>query len=236
VTWSIIVKDPTTRLFGIAVATRFFAMGALVPHASAAGTVATRDLVDPTCGPRRLRLLGEGTVPEMVVATLVGLDAGREHRQLHLVYASGRSARRTGAACIDWCGHSAAENVSLAGNMLTGPAVLGSALEAWLAGSDLPLVPRSIAALRAGEARGGDKRGAQSAAILVQRPEPWPRLSLRVDDHAEPLDELERLYRVAEARFVPFSAASPKSERDPGIFDRSRIEAMVAEAAGGDEL
>lgn len=230
-TWSTIVKDPATGLFGIAVATRFFAVGALAPHASAAGAVATRALVDPTYDPRGLRLLGAGTVPEMVVATLVGFDVGREHRQLHLVDAAGRSARRTGAACVDWCGHTAAENVSLAG-----PAVLGSALEAWLAGSDLPLVPRSIAALRASEARGGDKRGEQSAAILVQGPEPWPRLSLRVDDHAEPLDELERLYRVAEARFVPFSEAFPKSERDPGIFDRSRIEAMVVEAAGGDEL
>jgi uncharacterized Ntn-hydrolase superfamily protein len=236
VTWSIIVKDPRTGLFGIAVATRFFAVGALVPHASAAGAVATQALVNPTYGPRGLRLLGEGVAPEMVVATLVGLDAGREHRQLHLMDAAGRSARWTGAACIDWCGHLVAENVSLAGNMLAGPAVLEATLEAWLAGTDLPLVPRLIGALRAGEARGGDKRGKQSAAILVQGPEPWPRLSLRVDDHAEPLDELERLYRVAKERFLPFSVAFPKSEHDPGIFDRARIEAMVAEAAGGDEL
>jgi uncharacterized Ntn-hydrolase superfamily protein len=236
VTWSIIVKDPRTGLFGIAVATRFFAVGALVPHASAAGAVATQALVNPTYGPRGLRLLGEGVAPEMVVATLVGLDAGREHRQLHLMDAAGRSARWTGAACIDWCGHLVAENVSLAGNMLAGPAVLEATLEAWLAGTDLPLVPRLIGALRAGEARGGDKRGKQSAAILVQGPEPWPRLSLRVDDHAEPLDELERLYRVAKERFVPFSAAFPKNERDPGIVDRARIEATIAEATGGDEL
>lgn len=235
-TWSIIVKDPRTGLFGIAVATRFFAVGALVPHASAAGAVATQALVNPTYGPRGLRLLGEGVAPEMVVATLVGLDAGREHRQLHVMDAAGRSARWTGSACIDWCGHLVAENVSLAGNMLAGPAVLEATLEAWLAGTDLPLVARLIGALRAGEARGGDKRGKQSAAILVQGPEPWPRLSLRVDDHAEPLDELERLYRVAKERFLPFSAAFPKSEHDPGIFDRARIEAMIAEAAGGDEL
>lgn len=235
-TWSIIVRDPERGLFAIAVATRFFAVGALVPHASPSGAVATQALVNPTYGPRGLRLLAEGVAPEMVVATLVGLDAGRETRQLHLVDRHGRSARWTGADCIDWCGHLAAENVSLAGNMLAGPAVLEATLETWLERRDLPLVARLLAAMRAGEARGGDKRGKQSAAILVQGSEPYPRLSLRVDDHGEPLDELERLYRVARERFLPFSRAFPKSERDPGLFDRARIEAMVAEAAGEAEL
>ncbi len=235
-TWSIVVKEPKSGLFGIAVATRFFAVGALVPHAGPEGAVATQALVNPTYGPRGLRLLAEGVAPEMAVATLVGLDAGREHRQLHVMDRDGRSARWTGAACVDWCGHRAADGVSLAGNMLAGPTVLEATLETWLAGTDLPLVARLIAAMRAGEAEGGDKRGRQSAAILVQGAEPWPRLSLRVDDHADPLAELERLYGVARERFLPFSAAFPRSERDPGIFDRARIEAMIAEAGGGAEL
>lgn len=235
-TWSILVREPKSGLLGIAVATRFFAVGALVPHASPAGAVATQALVNPTYGPRGLRLLAEGVAPEMAVATLVGLDAGREHRQLHVMDRDGRSARWTGKTCIDWCGELAAENVSLAGNMLAGPAVLEATLETWLAGADLPLVARLIAAMKAGEARGGDKRGKQSAAILVQGDEPWPRLSLRVDDHPEPLGELERLYRVAKERFLPFSAAFPKSERDPGIFDRARIEAMVAEGRAEVEI
>jgi uncharacterized Ntn-hydrolase superfamily protein len=229
-TWSILVRDPKSGLFGIAVATRFFAVGALVPHASPAGAVATQALVNPTYGPRGLRLLGEGVAPEMAVATLVGLDAGREHRQLHLMDADGRSARWTGSACIDWCGHRAAEGVSLAGNMLAGPAVLEATLATWQERADLPLVARLLAAMRAGEAQGGDKRGKQSAAILVQGTEPWPRLSLRVDDHADPLAELERLYAVARERFLPFSAAFPRSERDPGVFDRARIDALVEEA------
>mgnify|MGYP005841357259 CR=1 FL=1 len=235
-TWSILVRDPRSGLFGIAVATRFFAVGALVPHASPHGAVATQALVNPTYGPRGLRLLAEGVAPEMAVATLVGLDAGREHRQVHLVDRDGRSARWTGSACVDWCGHRAADGVSLAGNMLAGPAVLEATLETWLAATDLPLVARLLAAMRAGEAEGGDKRGRQSAAILVQGSEPWPRLSLRVDDHEDPLAELERLYGVARERFLPFSAAFPKHERDPGIFDRTRIEAMIAEAGGGTEL
>lgn len=235
-TWSILVRDPKSGLFGIAVATRFFAVGALVPHASPQGAVATQALVNPTYGPRGLRLLAEGVAPEMAVATLVGLDAGREHRQVHLVDRDGRSARWTGSACVDWCGHRAADGVSLAGNMLAGPAVLEATLETWLAATDLPLVARLLAAMRAGEAEGGDKRGRQSAAILVQGSEPWPRLSLRVDDHEDPLAELERLYGVARERFLPFSAAFPKHERDPGIFDRTRIEAMIAEAGGGTEL
>lgn len=235
-TWSILVRDPKSGLFGIAVATRFFAVGALVPHASPQGAVATQALVNPTYGPRGLRLLAEGVAPEMAVATLVGLDAGREHRQVHLLDRDGRSARWTGSACVDWCGHRAADGVSLAGNMLAGPAVLEATLETWLAATDLPLVARLLAAMRAGEAEGGDKRGRQSAAILVQGSEPWPRLSLRVDDHEDPLAELERLYGVARERFLPFSAAFPKHERDPGIFDRTRIEAMIAEAGGGTEL
>lgn len=238
-TWSIIARDSKRGLFGVAVATRFFAVGALVPHASPAGAVATQALVNPTYGPRGLRLLAEGVAPEMAVATLVGLDAGREHRQLHLVDREGRSARWTGSACIDWCGHLAAPGVSLAGNMLAGSSVVEATLEAWQAGDDLPLAARLIAALRAGEAEGGDKRGKQSAAILIQGDEPWPRLSLRVDDHTEPLDELERLYRVAKERFLPFSAAAfPHHERDPGLFDRERIEERVAQAQGAleDEL
>ncbi len=237
-TWSIIASDPRTGLLGIAVATRFFAVGALVPHASPAGAVATQALVNPTYGPRGLRLLAEGVAPEMVVATLVGLDPGREHRQLHIVDREGRSARWTGSACIEWCGHRAAPGVSVAGNMLTGAEVLEATLDTWLARTDLPLVARLIAAMRAGEARGGDKRGKQSAAILVQGDEPWPRLSLRVDDHPEPLDELDRLYGVAKERFLPFSAAFPKGPRDPGIVDRARIEALIAEAAarGGSDL
>ncbi|BCX19717.1 MAG: pilus assembly protein [Geminicoccaceae bacterium] len=235
-TWSILVREPKSGLFGIAVASRFFAVGALVPHASPAGAVATQALVNPTYGPRGLRLLAEGVAPEMAVATLVGLDAGREHRQVHLLDRDGRSARWTGKACLAWCGHLAAENVSLAGNLLAGPAVLEATLETWLAREDLPLVARLLVAMRAGEAQGGDLRGKQSAAILVQGSEPWPRLSLRVDDHPEPLDELERLYRVAKESFLPFLGVFPKSERDPGIFDRSRIEAMAAEAVGEGEL
>jgi len=236
VTWSIIVEDSRTGPFGIAVATRSFAAGTLGPHAWAADAVATRAFVDPTHGPRGSRLLGEGVAPETVVASPVGLDGGRDHRQLHLVDAAGRSAGWTGPACIARCGHLGAENVSLAGNMFARPAVLEATREAWLAGTDLPLLARLIGALRAGEARDGNERGERSAAILVQGPEPRPRLSLRVDDHPEPLDELERLYRVAKERFLLFSAAFPKSEHDPGIFDRAWIEAMIPEAAGGDEL
>ena len=230
-TWSTVARDPATGIFGIAVATRFFAVGALCPFSSKVGTGATQALVNPTYGPRSLRLLAEGVPPATVVETLTGLDPGRETRQLHLIDAQGRNAAWTGRDCIDWAGHLLEPGLSVAGNMLVGPAVVEATLAVFKAKADLPLPLRLLAAMDAGEAEGGDKRGRQSAALLVQGPEPYPRLSLRVDDHAFPLIELRRLYNVARERFIPFSAAFPTDELDPGIFDRAEIERLVAQAA-----
>ncbi|MCX8099988.1 MAG: DUF1028 domain-containing protein [Geminicoccaceae bacterium] len=229
-TWSILAKDERTGRLGIAVASRFFAVGALVAHASPAGAVATQALVNPTYGPRGLRLLAEGVAAEMAVATLVGLDAGREHRQIHLIDRDGRGARWTGTACLPFAGHRAGPGVSVAGNLLAGPAVLDATLETWLARAELPLVPRLLAAMRAGEAQGGDLRGKQSAAVLVQGEADWPLLSLRADDHPDPLGELERLYEVAKRSFVPFLGVFPKNARDAGVVERGEIDRRAAEA------
>lgn len=122
-TWSIVARDPATGAFGVAVATKFFAVGALCPHASAHGAVATQALVNPTFGPRGLRMLAEGRQPAQVMAALISSDDGRDHRQLHFI---GRDdgAAYTGSACIDWCGHKVAAGHSVAGNMLAGPRVV----------------------------------------------------------------------------------------------------------------
>jgi uncharacterized Ntn-hydrolase superfamily protein len=232
VTWSIVARDPESGRFGIAAASFFFALGALVPHASRDGAIATQALINPTSGPRGLRLLAEGLPAERVRDLLAELDAGREARQLHLVDREGRGAAWTGAACVPCCGHRVEEGVSVAGNMLAGPDVLDATLDSWRRSAVKPFVERLLAAMDAGEAAGGDSRGRQSAVLRIQGGESFPRLDLRVDDHAAPLVELRRLYGVAKERFLAFSTAFPEAELDAGIIDRAVIERRIAELAG----
>jgi uncharacterized Ntn-hydrolase superfamily protein len=235
VTWSIIARDGKNGKIGIAVATRFFAVGALVPHVqSGVGAVATQALVNPFFGLIGLKLLGEGRSAVDVVRALVEGDAGRDYRQLHVMDGQGRSAAHTGAACVNWCGHVAGPEISVAGNMLAGPRVLDDTLAAYAANSTLPLPRRLIAALRAGEAAGGDKRGKQSAALVIHGEEAWPDLDLRVDDHPDPLAELERLEAVSRKYFTHFMRFLP-SRRDPvGVTDRAVIEREIAKAVAGE--
>jgi len=235
VTWSIIAREAKTGKFGIAVATRFFAVGALVPHLQAGvGAVATQALVNPFFGVNGLELLRAGKSASAVVATLVAGDDGRDHRQLHVMDMSGGMAAHTGSACIDWCGHLDGEDVSVAGNMLAGARVLEETQRVYVANDRLSFPRRLIAALRAGEAAGGDKRGKQSAALVIQGEEAWPELDLRVDDHPDPLAELERLEKVSRERFTHFLRILP-SRRDPvGIIDREAIENEIAQAAAAE--
>src|SRR5262249_53142043 len=148
-----------------------------------------------------------------VVAQLTAEDDGRDHRQLHAIDAHGNVAAHTGAACIDWCGHRAADDCSVAGNMLAGPQVLDATVDAFLAQRDRPLPLRLLAALDAGDAAGGDKRGRQSAALLIQGREDYPQLDLRVDDHEQPFVELRRLYVKSLERFQPFLSCLPSAAR-----------------------
>lgn len=226
-TWSIIARDPATGQFGVAVATKFFAVGALCPHASAYGALATQALVNPTYGPRGLRLLAEGIGAPHVVAALIESDAGRDTRQLHVMDKNGLIAAYTGKTCIDWCGHTIAADHSVAGNMLAGPQVIADTSAAYAAKAKLPFARRLIAALQAGEAAGGDKRGKQSAALVIFGEEEWPLLDLRVDDHADPLAELERLERVSRERFVHMRQFLPTRANPAGVFDRAKIEAGI---------
>src|SRR6266571_4147140 len=173
-TWSIIARDYSTGQFGIAVATRFFAVGARVPHISAGfGAIATQALVNPYYGIDGLKLLREGRSPRDIVETLIAADSGHESRQLHILDASGRVSAHTGRDCVDWCGHIEGNGFSIAGNMLAGAAVLDDTAKAYLASAALPFAQRLIAAMRAGERAGGDKRGKQSAALLIHGSEEW---------------------------------------------------------------
>jgi uncharacterized Ntn-hydrolase superfamily protein len=226
-TWSIVARE-ADGAFGVAVASRFFAVGALCPHArSGVGALSTQALVNPGYGPRGLDLLEQGLDAADAVALLVAGDEGREHRQLHVIDCSGRSAGHTGALCIDWCGHRAHAGFSVAGNMLAGPRVLEETARAYRDHASAPLAERLLAAMAAGEAAGGDKRGKQAAALLIHTKEIYAFLDLRVDDHPEPIAELKRLHEISLERYQPFLACLPSVARPAGITDRAAIEAEV---------
>lgn len=230
-TWSLIARDPATGAFGIAVATKNFAVGCRVPHiATGIGAVATQALSNPFYGVNGIKLLREGAAAPDIVRALTAADDGREHRQVHVMDAAGRIAAFTGRDCIDWCGSTSGDGFSVAGNMLAGPAVIAETAKTYVASAALPFPRRLIAALKAGEAAGGDKRGKQSAALLIYGEEEWADLDLRADDHADPLAELERLEAVSRERWVHFAKFLP-SKRDPvGIIDRAQLEAGIAAA------
>ena len=177
----------------------------------------------------------EPTERFMSFETLTAGDNGRESRQLHIMDAEGRIAAHTGRDCVDWCGHLKGENFSIAGNMLAGAAVLDDTAQAYLANQSLPLARRLIAAMRAGEKAGGDKRGKQSAALLIHEHEEWSALDLRVDDHADPLAELERLEQVSRERWVHFRKFLPTRQNPSGITDRATIDAGIEASIAGEQ-
>jgi uncharacterized Ntn-hydrolase superfamily protein len=234
-TWSIIARDSATGQFGIAVATKFFAVGARVPHiAPGIGGVATQALVNPYYGIDGVRLLQDGKSPQETIAALLATDEGRESRQLHIMDAQGRIAAHTGKDCVDWCGHLKGDGFSIAGNMLAGPQVLDETARAYRTNVTLPFAQRLIAAMRAGDSAGGDKRGKQSAALLINSGEEWSALDLRADDHADPLAELERLERVSRERWVHFRKFLPTRQNPAGITDRATIDASIAAATASE--
>ncbi len=204
-------------------------MGALCLHTRrGVGALATQALMNPLYGPAGLALLAEGRPAGEVVAALTAADAGRGHRQLHVLPATGSAAAHTGSQCIDWCGHGLFDDFSVAGNMLAGPQVIAATAQAFKASAGQPLAERLLAAMAAGEAAGGDKRGKQAAALRIHGDEDHPQLDLRVDDHAEPIAELQRLYRISLQRYQPFTACLASRHDPVGLTDRSEIEARIA--------
>ena len=227
-TWSIIAREPKTGQFGIAVATRFFAVGARVPYIAAGiGAIATQALVNQYYGIDGLKLLREGRSPQDIIETLIAADSGRASRQIHLMDASGRIASYTGLECVEWCGHIEGDGFSIAGNMLAGAQVLDHTAGAYAEYTTLPFAQRLIAAMVAGEAAGGDKRGKQSAALLIYGEEEWSDLDLRVDDHSDPLAELARLEQMSRQRWTHFRQFMPSRKNPAGIIDRDIIDAGV---------
>lgn len=229
-TYSIVARDQETGALGIAVASRFFAVGSLVPHIAHNAAIATQAFVNPMWGVEGLPRLRAGESAASVVANFSARDGGAAIRQAHMIDANGKSAAHTGDACIDWAGHRSADGVSVAGNMLAGPDVVEHTLSSYRDNSALPFVERLLAALEAGEAAGGDKRGRQAAAIRIHCGQDYPRYDLRVDDHADPLAELRRLLAVTEERAVHFAMTMATAENFSGTTDRTHLDAAIAAA------
>jgi uncharacterized Ntn-hydrolase superfamily protein len=228
VTWSILVRDQEAGALGAAVASRFFATGAICLHVEGrAGALSTQALVNPMYAVHAMPRLRAGEDPAAIVAALTAADAGADQRQLHIIDASGRIAQHTGAGCVAWAGHVRGQDISVAGNMLAGAAVVRRTIETYLAATG-PLAERLLPGMEAGEAAGGDKRGKQSAALKICSADPFPDLDLRADDHPDPLAELRRLYRVSQERFAVFRRFLPGADSPCGVFDRAVINDVIA--------
>jgi uncharacterized Ntn-hydrolase superfamily protein len=226
-TWSILARDAATGALGAAVATRFFAVGALAIHAEGGvAALATQALINPMYAVTGMARLRAGEASDVVAAALLEADAGREHRQLHIVDAQGRIVQHTGGACVAWCGAVRGADVSVAGNMLAGPAVVERTLDAFHCTTGA-FAERLLTALEAGEAAGGDKRGKQSAALKVCTRDPYPDLDIRADDHPDPLRELRRLYAVSQERFAAFRRFLAGTDSPCGVFDRVVLDAAI---------
>ena len=181
-TWSILARDPVTGTLGAAVATRFFAVGALAIHVEGGvAALATQALINPMYAVHGMPRLRAGEAPDAVIAALLAGDAGRTHRQIHILDAAGRIATHTGPECIAWCGSVRGTDVSVAGNMLAGPDVVARTLAAFES-AEGSMAERLLSALEAGEAAGGDKRGKQSAALKICSRDPYPDLDIRTDE------------------------------------------------------
>jgi len=206
-TFSIVACDLDRGQWGVAVASKFLAVGSVVPWAEPqAGAVATQSYANPRYGPDGLALLRQGLSAAEVVRRLTEADEGRDQRQLGVVDAVGGAATFTGAACHDWAGGRTGHGYAAQGNLL----VSGDTVEALAGGFETapgPLVARLLEALAAGQAAGGDRRGQQSAAlVVVQRDGGYAGLSdvlvdLRVDDHEAPIGELRRLFELHDRLF-----------------------------------
>jgi uncharacterized Ntn-hydrolase superfamily protein len=202
-TYSIVARDMQTGELGVAVQSHWFSVGPIVPWARPGiGAVATQANVDASYGPRVLDLLAAGVDASSALAQLIEADSGAHGRQVAVVDASGRVAAFTGGECMPYAGHVTGDGVSCQANIMATPEVWGAMLSAFASAPAARLQDRLLAALDAGEAAGGDIRGRQSAAMLVvpATGEPWETsVSLRVEDHPEPLVELRRVMMLHDA-------------------------------------
>ena len=231
-TYSIVACDLEARQWGVAVQSKFLAVGSVVPYAEAeVGAVATQSFANPRYGPDGLELLREGLSAEQAVERLTAADEGRAERQVGIVDSEGRAATYTGEECLDWAGGRTGPGYAAQGNILVGEETVAALATTFEENGSLPLVQRLLECLVAAQAAGGDRRGQQSASVLVvQRDGGYAGLSdvlvdLRVDDHERPIEELLRVYGLHQLLFD----ASPREDWLPLEGElRAEVSALLA--------
>ncbi len=222
-TFSIAAQDSKSGLLGVAVATKVPAVGALCPFARhGIGAVVTQAWTNPYLAPAILDSLADGGAARDGLAAALAADPARSLRQVGVVSATGEAAAFTGDDTDPWRGHKTGPGYSVQGNMLIGAEVLDAMEAAFLKRPERPLAERLLMALEAGQGAGGDRRGRQSAALLVPGPEIYPLVDLRVDEHRDPVRELRRVYEVAKRELFPSLAAMPTRENPRGDIARLR--------------
>jgi uncharacterized Ntn-hydrolase superfamily protein len=228
-TISIIAHDEKTGRVGLAVASKFLAIGARNAFIrTGVGAVASQAFFNPYYGPRGLALLAAGATAEDTVRLLTAADEGRDSRQVHVMDRWGRFAAFTGVDCAAWCGHLIKPTYSIAGNVLAGAQVLEAMAAAYDAEIETPFARRLIVVMKAGERAGGDKRGRQSASLLIHDDQDYSLLDLRADDHADPLAEIERLEGIARQSWVHVRRLLPNRSDPNGLLDHTEADARIA--------
>lgn len=231
-TYSIVAADPDAHEVGVATQSKFLAVGAVVPWARGdVGAVATQSFADATFGPRGLELLASGVEPQSALDQLLDPDEGREHRQVGIVDVAGRSASFTGTGCFEHAASITGPRFACQGNILAAASVVPAMAESFERTAGLPLADRLLEALRAAEREGGDRRGRESAALLVAKPGAGyggnndRYLDLRVDHHDDPIEELARLL---ELHRLYFDRPRPSDLLEPDAALEEEMRGMLA--------
>jgi uncharacterized Ntn-hydrolase superfamily protein len=227
-TFSISARCARTGMFGVAVSTAVPGVGGICPFVrSHMGAISTQSWVNPYLGIDGLALLAQGMNAKEALDKLISADPGRDVRQIGIVDKNGLSAAWSGPQCTTWFGHITGANFSVQGNMLVGEKTVQAMAEAFTRTEGLSLPERLVSVLEAGQSAGGDKRGHQSAALLVHHEEEYPYLSLRVDDHAYPVAELRRIFEVARHQLLPFVGGMPTRQKPVGDLPKSVIDILM---------
>jgi uncharacterized Ntn-hydrolase superfamily protein len=241
-TFSISARCARTGMLGVAVSTAVPGVGGICPFVRAGvGAISTQSWVNPYLGIDGLALLADGLNAQQTLEKLMADDPRRDVRQIGIVDADGGSAAWSGAQCTDWFGHVTGEDFAVQGNMLVGEATIKAMADAFERTVALDLPERLVVVLEAGQAAGGDKRGRQSAALLVYHREDYPHLSLRVDEHPHPVAELRRVFEVARHQLLPFvdgmpSRADPMGKLPPAVTDMLMTPPPFRPGGGGSGL